>query len=53
MTTTAIEDDFLPSDYDLAVYLKEEMSHKSVGIRPWGSHTESRSTNSKTKNGVE
>jgi len=53
MTTTAIEDEFLPSDYDLAAYLKEEMSHKSVGIKPWGSLTESHSTNSKTKNGVE
>ena len=49
MTTTAIEDDFLPSDYDLATYLEEKMSHESVRIRPWGPLTESRSTNSKTK----
>jgi hypothetical protein len=53
MTTTVMEGDFLLSDYDLATNLKAEMSHESVGIRPWGSLTEIRRRNSNTKNGVE
>jgi hypothetical protein len=48
-----MEGDFLLSDYDLATNLKAEMSHESVGIRPWGSLTEIRRRNSNTKNGVE